>query len=182
MRNFLFIICWIVSSSAHYSEPVRAVFGVRIAIQANSELTTYVCFLKHGSTLSRGKILTQREFIYIASGKWPSIYNPERRNYFDEYDLRIGIVTDSSTLKEIHYCLPCDSLWKVRFARYPFNTINEKGWSNEMFRPSDQQEKYLYEEFNIGNIDADYFIDSNFWNLLVKVQNRDWVLNYKGIP
>jgi hypothetical protein len=182
MRNILFPLFWILSSSAHFPEPVRAVFGVRIAVQANSELITFVGFLNNGRTLSRGKILTEREFIYIASGEWPSIYNPERRNYFEEHNLNIGILKDSLTLKETFYCVPCDSLWKIRFSRYPFNTLNEKGWSNELFRPSNLQEKYLYDEFNIGNIDSDYFLDSNFWELLSDVQNNDWVLNYKSIP
>ncbi|MEN9399919.1 MAG: hypothetical protein RL632_1020, partial [Bacteroidota bacterium] len=32
------------------------------------------------------------------------------------------------------------------------------------------------------NIDADYFIDTNFWKLLRDVQDPKWVLNYKAIP
>ena len=60
MRYLLFLCCWIVASSAHYSEPVRAVFGVRVAIQANSGLTTYVCFLDNGRTLSHRKIRLHR--------------------------------------------------------------------------------------------------------------------------
>ncbi len=182
MRHILFLCCWIVASSAHYSEPVRAVFGVRIAIQANSGLTTFVCFLDNGRTLSQRKILSQREFVYIASGKWPSIYNPQRRNYFEERNLTIGIYTDSFSFQETDYCVPCDSLWKLRFSRFPFNTVNESGWSNEKYRPSDLQEKYLFEAYNVRNIDADYFLDSNFWKILSDVQDGRWVLNYKAIP
>ena len=182
MRNTLFFLCWFIASSANHPEPVRAVFGVRVAVQANSGLTTFVCFLNNGRTLSQRKILSQREFVYIASGKWPSIYNPQRRNYFEERNLVIGIHTDSFSLKETDYCVPCDSLWKLRFARYPFNTLNGIGWSNENYRPSDLQEKYLFEEYDVRNIDADYFLDSNFWKILSDVQDSRWVLNYRGIP
>ena len=90
--------------------------------------------------------------------------------------------TDSFSFKETDYCVPCDSLWKLRFARYPFNTVNGIGWSNENYRPSDLQEKYLFEEYDVRNIDADYFLDSNFWKILSDVQDRQWVLNYRGIP
>ena len=94
----------------------------------------------------------------------------------------IGVHTDSFSLKETDYCVPCDSLWKLRYNRYPFNTINEKGWSNSYYSPSDLQEEFLYKEYNVRNIDADYFIDTNFWKLLSDVQDPKWVLHYKAIP
>lgn len=182
MRSLLILICWFIASSANRPDPVRAVFAVRVCIQENSILTSYACFLNNGRTLAQRKLLSQREFVYIASGKWPSIYNPQRRNYFEEYNLMIGVHTDSFSLKETDYCVPCDSLWKLRYNRYPFNTINEKGWSNSYYSPSDLQEEFLYKEYNVRNIDADYFIDTNFWKLLSDVQDPKWVLHYKAIP
>ncbi len=184
MRRFLIIgLLWFVASSIIMEpKPVpRGVFGVRIAFQSNSLMTTYICYIDNGRSLAFKKTLTEKEFIYYASGKWPSIYNPEKKNLFEERNLLCGVTQDTFSLKEIEYCIPLDSLWKLRFSSYPYRSSNELGWSPRLMRPSTKQELYLYRNYGIKNIDTDFFIDSAFWQLLSDVQDTLWIANYKSL-
>lgn len=160
---------------------VRPVFGVRVSIGANSQINTYVCCLNNGRVLSQKKIMDEKSFIKIVSGQWPSIYNPKRINYFEENNIDCGIAKDPETLIETTYCIPFDSLWKIRFATYPFNTRIEEGWSNKLHKPSLKQEKYLYDRYNVGEVDANFFMDSSFWRILHDVTDNDWIRSYKAL-
>lgn len=161
---------------------VRGVFGVRVAFQANSQMLTFVCFLDNGRVLTNKRVVSQDEFIKIASGHWPSIYNPDRKNYFEERDLMCGIVIDSFSLKEMTYCVPFDSLWKIRFSTYPYRgSITEDGWSSKLYRPSSKQELFLYNTYNVRNVDGDFFLDTNFWKLLSDLKDPVWIANYKSL-
>lgn len=182
MSRILLLFFWFIFSSILPSPPAaRGVFGVRIAFQANSEMTSFVCYLDNGRTITYQKRLTEREFVYYASGKWPSIYNPSRINYFEERNLGCGIYTDSFSYKETAYCLPIDSLWKIRFSAFPYRNSNELGWSSKLIKPSPKQEMYLYENYNVKNIDLDFFVDTSFWKLLSDVQDTTWIANYKSL-
>ena len=121
------------------------------------------------------------EFIQIASGKWPSIYNPLRINYFEQRQLNCGMYRDSFEIKEQPICVPIDSLWKLRFSTYPYRSSGEMGWSSKLYRPSEKQELYLYENYNIRSIDENFFLDTNFWKLLSDVQDPVWIANYKSM-
>lgn len=183
MWRFLLVLLWVFTGSVMLKEQqtVRGIFGVRIAFGANSQMTTYVCFLDNGRTLTHKRILSQDEFIHFASGDWPSIYNPKRINYFEERNLNCGIAVDSFSYKKVSYCVPFDSLWKIRFSTYPYRQSVEMGWSSNLYKPSLKQEKYLYDTYKVANIDGDFFLDSNFWNLLSDVQDPVWIANYKSL-
>jgi len=182
MLRLLIITCWVLSCSVIVNEQkVRGVFGVRVSFQANSQILTFVCFIDNGRVLTSRRIVTQDEFIKIASGHWPSIYNPERKNYFEERGLMCGIAIDSFSQKESTYCVPFDSLWKLRFSIYPFRGITEDGWSSKLYRPSPKQELFLYNTYNVKNVDGDFFLDTNFWKLLSDLNDPVWIANYKSL-
>lgn len=182
-KYILLILLWFLCGSIVYSptQTARGVFGVRIAFQANSQFLTFVAFLQNDRTLNHKRILSQTEFINFASGHWPSIYNPKRINYFEERNLQCGIYTDTFSLKEATYCVPLDSLWKIRFSTYPIRGSSEEGWSSQMYNPSDKQDLFLFENYNVRSIDGDFFLDSNMWNLLSDVQDPVWIKNYKSL-
>ena len=182
-RQLQLVLLWYITGSiVVVSEPPpRGVFGVRIAFQSNSQLTTYVCFINNGRTLTHKRILSETEFINFASGHWPSIYNPKRINHFTERNLQCGVFTDTFSLKETAYCLPLDSLWKIRFSTYPYRGSTEQGWSNQLYKPSDKQQYFLHNNYGIENIDGDFFLDTNFWNLLNDVQDPVWISNYRSL-
>lgn len=183
LRNtlLLFVIWFLTGSVVVSKQQPRGIFGVRIAFQSNSQFTTFVCFIDNGRTLTHKRILTQTEFVNFASGHWPSIYNPKRINYFEERNLDCGIYKDSFSLKETAYCLPLDSLWKLRFSTYPYRGSSEEGWGGKLYKPSEKQELFLYNNYNVRNIDGDFFLDSNLWNLLSDVQDPVWIRNYKSL-
>lgn len=181
MRFYYLIFAWLICSSVQFSEIARPVFGVRVAFQANSAMTTFVCFLDNGRVYTHKRVVTQDEFIKIISGYWPSIYNPKRINYFEERNLPCGFQLDSITNKPITYCPAFDSLWKIRFSTYPFRTSAEMGWSNKLHKPAPGQEIYLHNNYGIKQIDADFFLDTNFWKLLNDVLDPTWVRNYKSL-
>ena len=72
-----------------------------------------------------------------------------------------------------------DSLWKLRYSDYPFRNNTDRGWSNELYKPSSNQAKFLYKNYGIYDIDFNYFIDSNFWQILKDVQDENWINRYR---
>jgi len=159
--------------------PPHAAFGVKISFQATGVLTSYIAYIDNGRVQTHAKQISETEFIKIASGHWPSIYNPTRRNYFKEHNYNCGVLKDSFTFKEYTYCLPLDSLWKIHFEKHPLDITKGNGWSNKQFNPSLKQELFLYKTYGVAHIDADYFLDSNFWKLLGDIQKPEWIANYK---
>lgn len=181
MKYLIAFVIWFCSSSVVYISEVRPVFGVQVNMQANSQLISIVAYIHNGRALTNKKILTKDEFVRYASGFWPSVYNPQKKNLFIEQDIPCGLEKDPITNKSIPLCFPMDSLWKIRYSDYPFRNNDEKGWSAELFKPSSNQAVYLYKNYGIYDIDFSYFIDTNFWKILKDVQNPDWIRNYRSI-
>ena len=177
----LLLLVWVISSSIIQAPTVRPVFGVRVSIGANSKITTFACFIDNGRGLTSKRIVDRETFIKIASGYWPTKYNPKKINYFEENGIDCGLFYDSSEMKTIPSCVPLDSLWKIRFATYPFRGNGELGWSNKYHKPAPRQEIYLHERYGINHIDGDFFLDTSFWMLLNDVMDPQWIENYKAI-
>jgi hypothetical protein len=154
-------------------------FGVKISYQSTGKLTSYIAYIDNGRVQTHLKQITETEFIKIASGHWPSIYNPTRRNYFKENNFDCGILKDSFTLKDYTYCVPLDSLWKIHFEKNPLDITKGNGWSNKQFNPSLKQELYIFNRYGVSHLDGSYFLDSNLWKLLADVQDQNWIANYK---
>ncbi len=182
LRSIAIIYFWIVLISGIPSENVvRGVFGVQVGVQANSQMTTFVCYINNGRSITYKKYISQNDFVKYASGYWPSIYNPERINYFDLYKIDAGVIVDSVSRQVTTYCSPCDSLWKIRHSTYPFQgRYTEYGWSPNLYKPSSQQEIFLFNNYGIKSIDEP-FLDSNFWKLLSDVQDPGWIKKYKTL-
>ncbi len=181
MFRLLFLGIWVFTTSIVVVYETRPVFGVKVGYQSTGKLTMYMVYLDNGVYQNSRKMLTENEFIHIASGNWPSIYNPRRINYFEQNHLSCGIIKDSISEKDYSYCIPLDSLWKIRFEKHPFDLKQGNGWSHKQFKPSPKQEIYLYQTYGVRQIDGDYFTDLNFWKLLNDVQDPNWILNYKSI-
>lgn len=178
---FGFIFIWLICSSVHYEPSSRAVFGVRVSIGANSQITTFACYLDNGRVLSNKRIVDKETFIKIASGYWPSPYNPTRKNLFEEHNLDCNVVVDPETRQKFPYCVPLDSLWKIRFATYPFRGRTEMGWSNKLHKPSPEQEKFIFDRYGVRQVDGDFFMDTSFWLLLHDVIDTNWIYNYRSL-
>lgn len=155
---------------------------MKISIGGNSQITTFVGYLHDGRTYSRQRIMDRNTFIKVVSGYWPSEFNPERTNYFEENGIDCGVLKDSITLEEFCYCDPFDSLWKIRFSMYPFrNGPLDEGWSPVLHKPSLKQDKYLYDRYGVKSVDFSFFLDTSFWMLLHDVSDSNWIANYKSL-
>ena len=181
MKVLIPILLWSLCASVIPSEIAKGVFGVRVSIGANSQINTYVCYLNNGRVLSQKRILDEASFIKIVSGYWPSIYNPKRENLFEQNNIVCGIEKDENTQLEATYCDPFDSLWKIRFATYPFKQGFESGWSNKLHKPCLKQEKYIYDRYGVESVDANFFLDTAFWRLMHDVTDSDWIRSYKAL-
>jgi len=183
MRIALIVICW-VFATALLAPPkeTRVVFGVRIAMGQNSQMTSFIA-MRYGTdgSLREKKLFQQDEFIKVLSGYWPSPFNPKRINYFEQENIFGGVLVDSVLKKNYPYCPAFDSLWKIRFSDYPFRGSSETGWSLGMYKPSLKQEKFLADRYHIDHLDLDYVIDTNFWVLLRDVTDSMWIANYRSI-
>lgn len=182
MWRFTLISIWLITASVIQQNRARPVFGVRVSIGANSQINHYVCYLDNGRVLTNKRIYDEESFIKILSGEWPSpLYNPTRKNYFEEYNIEHGSYFDTVSYKTVYYCAPFDSLWKIRFATYPFQHNPEMGWSNKYHKPALKQEKYLYDRYGVASVDANFFLDTSFWMLLQDVQDSTWISSYRAM-
>ena len=179
--SILLVSVWLISVSVIKRSTVKPVFGVRVSIGVNSQVTTFACYLDNGRVLTKKRIVDSETFVKIVSGFWPSIYNPKRENYFLSNGIDCSVGVDSITLIKTPTCLPLESLWKIRFATYPFRGSGELGWSTKYHKPGLNQEVYLHERYGINHIDGDFFLDTSFWLLLNDVMDPIWVANYKSI-
>lgn len=168
--------------SINFAPKGKPVFGVCISNNATGSFYTFVAYLEtdYGSKIAQ-RTLPQKELIKFVSGFWPSIYNPQKKDLFGEHNLHCGVHFDSAVWEEYPICAPMDSLWKIRFRGYPYRNDTQAGWSNNDFRPSSNQEQYLYREFGIRNIDRDFFTDTSFWKLLQCVSDESWIDRYKAL-
>lgn len=159
----------------------KGVFAAKISLQSSGQLFTLYAFIHDGKTLNKQKILSKEEFVRFASGNWPSIYNPNRIDYFKEKSITCGTIKDDASYREVSFCVPLDSLWKVRYAAFPFSTSSETGWSKNNYQPSERQAEFLYKNYGVSNLDVSFIIDDNFWKLLKDIQNPSWIRTYKSL-
>jgi hypothetical protein len=181
LLHSLILVVWTITCSVRPNPSLRGVFASKICVQGNGDLFMLFAFMDNGVTLSHMKILTKDEFVKFASGYWPSIYNPERRNYFKEHQLDCGVVKHPEFHQNISVCVPLDSLWKIRYSMYPFTNNNDKGWSEGVYRPSDKQSMYLLQRYGVHSFETNYFLDEKFWLLLHDIQDTAWVSMYKSL-
>ena len=180
--KWLLLLSWVLLSSVLRVPKGKGTFGVCVSYQATGKITTYIAYLNDGGRLSSRKTILEDEFVKFASGFWPSIYNPTRENIFEKEGLFCKVIVDETTKKQYPICAPMDSLWKLRFATYPFTGIIADGWSGKNYRPSSEQEQFLHKEFGIYNIDHDFFVDTSFWKIMRSVNDPEWINLYKNLP
>lgn len=182
MKKYIFaIFLFLLTTSVHFDVATRTIFAVRVSPQATGDMVTILVFFNNGHSNAYKKTLSLKEFCFFASGTWPSIYNRNRINLFELNGVNGGVIVDEFTKKPTHpYCPAIDSLWKIRFDKYPYKGKElEIGWSTDSSFPGKRQMNYLTSEYNIGNIDNHYFSDTNFWKILRDVVNPEWIDNYR---
>jgi hypothetical protein len=186
-KQLLFIllccICTISVQKNREIPPDKICFGVRIAMGPNSQLTSFIALRYSGYGVLREKrSYNTTDFIKIISGEWPSNFNPEQQNLFVVEGINGGVYKNKQLQLTQTNCPVFDSLWKLRWSDYPFQNGKEKGWSKGLYKPSATQEIYLSQRYHFKQLDFEYIVDTNFWNLLRDVSDLNWIEAYKALP
>ena len=157
-------------------------FGLSLATGSGGQLFT--CFVVkefEGRVLST-EVVEKKTFILQAQGVKPSKANPDRHNYFREFDINTCLAFEDTIGSEYLYrCDPLDDLWKLRFQEFPFLQQAGQhpglGWAENRNAPSARQMMLL----------ADYGIlyltglcrGENMFRLLRDMGDSTWVNNYR---
>jgi hypothetical protein len=175
--------CLFLSNSLVWNQnnDYRTVFGISISIQSIPEVIHFIAYRTNGQFIAERKIMTKKEFVNVASGFHPSIYNPERINYFLKYGIQCGAYKDLTYRVDVQLTSTIDSLWKIRYGYYPYKGVNEKGWAGDGLSPTAGQASFLYEKYGMDIMIGGYVIDTNLWNLLRDTQDVNWKIKYKGM-
>jgi hypothetical protein len=183
MLKYIFILSvWfgLTSDLKENQLETKGVFAIKIGNQ-NESFYTLMAYCKTGDRITNKRILSMQEFIQFATGNWPSVYNPERINYLQMYDLNCGFVIDTFSRKQEFGCIPLDSLWKLQYSSFPYLGSMEPGWAANEFGPSDLQAKYLCDRYNFKGLSSGLITDTNLFKLLGDVMDQVWIENYKSL-
>jgi hypothetical protein len=174
-------LLFLLSFSSQQKTVVRHVFAVRIGLTADSKMVQFAGFVLNDNRISSFQDLSKDDLIRYASGFWPSKFNPKREDLFLKNKIVGGIFTDSITSKKIPYCPSLDSLWKICYSDYPFKGGRERGWSQELYKPSRKQFIFLDSLYGMKDMSQHFFKDTMFWHLLRDVNDPDWKYKYQTV-
>jgi hypothetical protein len=183
MKKYILISAlWVLTTALIQSEKKSdtiGMFSLKIALQADGSLFQLYAYCKNGERITNKRLLTEQEFIQYSTGNWPSAYNPERTNFLQKYNLNCGFIVDEFSRQQLFGCMPLDSLWKIRYASYPYHGVMESGWAGTENGPTEGQLNYLKDRYNVSNLNLNEFADTNLYKLLHDVMDSSWVAQYK---
>jgi len=159
--GFLFIVFHLTSFSQTKNQYY---FGFSLNPDANSGLVSFG-ILKITPDREKSIIrLNKRDFMLQAAGLQASLANPDTVDLFKRYNISNYYVVDS--------------LWKLKYAEYPFlgQRQTEKGWANKDFSPSPGQFKIL-KHFGIEKA-MDFCYGDNAFFLMRALQDPAWIARY----
>ncbi len=176
---FLLGFIWLSQTSVIAPTYPCTQFSLRVNFQSDGSIFQIQVYINNGRTQALKKNLSYHDFVYFASGKWPSIYNRERIDLLALHGIDGGVIVDSLTTKEYFSCPSIDSAWKLRYNQMEF--IRGNGWAQERYKPSPAQMQMLYKDYAFKNFDVDRFQDTSFWKLLKNLQDLEWINKYKSV-
>ena len=154
------------SFSAYAQEKDQYYFGFSLYPDANSSMVSFGIIKISADGKKSVQHLSERDFMLQAAGMQASPANPDTVDLFKQYGISNYYVVDS--------------LWKLKFAEYPFKgqRQTEKGWANKDFTPSDGQFSML-SQFGIRHI-YDFCYGENAFLLLKAIQDPGWIARYNS--
>jgi hypothetical protein len=106
--------------------------------------------------------LTKSSFIRQATAHERSRANPNKINYFEEYNINPKVL---------------DNIWKLRYAQHPFT--KEQGWGTKLGVPSKAQYGML-NQFGVYHL-RDYIFGDKLWLFLQKMNDPAWTAQYNNL-
>ena len=171
---------WLSTSALHAQK--RSYFAVGILSGANSTVVTYAIVTKIGDQFLGTQLLDEQYFMYFALGHWPSKANARRENLFEKYKVPNCGLEYNASGKVVGYSnTPFQELWKIKYKAHPQRRDAAEGWSQDYYKPSAAQARYLHKTYNVLNINTHYFIGDYLFQLLRDVQDPDWIAMYRSL-
>ncbi len=115
------------------------------------------------------EFLTLNDFLLQASGRLSSCANPDTINFFDKYKIKNPYTTTSS-------------LWKLRFAKSPWQGSEEAGWasySDSSYFLLSAAQKAVLSKYGMKRL-TDYISGDNVFKLLRNMEDSTWINQYKA--
>jgi hypothetical protein len=154
-------------------------FAVGVFFGPNSQIITYAVITKINGNIVGTQIMREQRFMYYILGYWPTPANPERLNLLNINGVDSCFLTSNYSNKiNGYYVKPFYNLWKIRYKSHPIAYDLENGWSQEYYKPSSAQIKFLYENYGIGDIKTQYIYGDSLFKLLRDIQSPDWIVKY----
>jgi hypothetical protein len=175
------------NDSSNQKQNIQTVLGMGVITGANSSVYSFaeIQINKTTKAMVGFQPITQVTFMRKATGLWPSLANPENINLFEAHGINCYPVYDS--MKRVYNQFMCDQLldmWKLRWPTHPISYLPDPegiGWSNGKYKPSNAQQKYLWEHYNNANILNNYFYGEHLFQLFEDMQDSTWRANYQAL-
>jgi len=167
-RLFVFLLFLMLSFKFFAQSDIGYVFVIKIAPSWYGLVTFYQVFYD-GKGFSESEILTKTQFIRQIQGKEKSWANPNKENLLKKYGIRNpGVI---------------DSLWKLRFAVYPYKKENADtlGWTENFQNPfvPKPAQKQILAQMGMDTVFYTIF-GENLFNLLKAMNDPRWIAQYKN--
>ncbi len=167
--KILLFLAIIISFSFNVVEPPPTPVKWQFAFNLNENMQggkLLQCAILRDSPSGKREIrfLTFESFILQAMGRQKSKANPDKIDYFEKYNVSWKVL---------------DDLWKLRYARHPYSKgkkDNITGYAKNPKSPSVGQIQML-NSFGVEKF-TDFFIGENAFNLLVSMQDVEWLTQY----
>ena len=140
----------------------RYSFAICLVSGGNSTGVSFAIMRQNPDSTSEIIFLTKNSFLRQVSASERSRANPNKINFFKEYNIDATIL---------------DELWKLRFDKHPYG--EELGWGTKLGVPSKAQFNML-NKFGIYKL-RDYIFADELWLFLQKVNSPVWVGKYQSI-
>lgn len=164
-----------------YSQ-TRNYFAVGLITGANSSVTTYAIVSMSGNKFLGAQIIDEQFFMFYALGHWPCKANPKRENLFKKNGIEnCHLLYNNSGKVNGYYLGPLEELWRIKYKSHPQKRDQSEGWSNDYYKPTSGQAKYLFKKYGVINVNTNYFIGEQLFKLLKDIQNPEWITNYSSI-
>ncbi len=191
LLRFFFIIALLFSAAGIYAQANNGyVFVVKIAPSWRGLVTYYEAFY-NGRSFSETKALTKRQFVLRAAGLERSLANPQAENLWYKYGIDLPVDRYNKAKIKNNYMVNqgfptppvVDSLWKLRFAVYPYKTesLDTLGWTGNFKNPyvPTHAQKVILARMGMDTTFYTIFGD-NLFHLLKAMQDPQWIAKYKN--
>lgn len=176
-----FLVCLSIGLTLSYAQKTNQ-FAIGLMPSINNSLISYAIVTQSGGTYLGTAQISQQQFMFFALGYWPTRANPQKENLFLKNGIKGVELTYDDFDKVNGFTLgPLFDLWRIKYQNHPMSRKMPSGWSQGSYNPSKEQAIYLYNTYGVINVNTNYFVGENLFQLLKDMQDPNWVSAYQSI-